>query len=177
MLTYHKSLEVEGSTLFTKHFRLLPVGVEVDGRLTEYHLSFGKSWRIKAFQKNGVVRFDARTELAGLSINPTWDNRTVQKSYRGIYNSVNHNLEISEVGRLWYFGGSRKTGWSDLFAIGVRTVTGISLVVICCGSLRDVSLECYLGSWNWRYLLLSRSRALTMSFNSQQHREYNQGSG
>ncbi|GJR64590.1 hypothetical protein Tco_0010655 [Tanacetum coccineum] len=35
----------------------------------------------------------------------------------------------------------RKTGWSDLVCHRWRTVTGISLVEICCGSLRDVFLD------------------------------------
>ncbi|GJT42883.1 hypothetical protein Tco_0951598 [Tanacetum coccineum] len=35
----------------------------------------------------------------------------------------------------------RKTGWSDLVCHRWRTVTGISLVEICCGCLRDVFLD------------------------------------
>ncbi|GJW09345.1 hypothetical protein Tco_1575172 [Tanacetum coccineum] len=35
----------------------------------------------------------------------------------------------------------RKTGWSDLVRHRWQTVTGISLVKICCGCLRDVFLD------------------------------------
>ncbi|GJV25919.1 hypothetical protein Tco_1378614 [Tanacetum coccineum] len=40
----------------------------------------------------------------------------------------------------------RKTGWSDLVRHRWRTVTGISLVKICCGCLRDVFLDVISGA-------------------------------
>ncbi|GJZ06357.1 hypothetical protein Tco_0540150 [Tanacetum coccineum] len=40
----------------------------------------------------------------------------------------------------------RKTGWSDLVCHRWRTVTGISLVEICCGCLRDVFLDVISGA-------------------------------
>ncbi|GKF89707.1 hypothetical protein Tco_0263670 [Tanacetum coccineum] len=65
----------------------------------------------------------------------------------------------------------RKTGWSDLVCHRWRAVTGISLVEICCGCLRDVFLDVIwaivaIAGAGTGDVCLSRSRALTISFNS-----------
>ncbi|GJZ97856.1 ribonuclease H-like domain-containing protein [Tanacetum coccineum] len=63
----------------------------------------------------------------------------------------------------------RKTGWSDLVRHRWRTITGISLVEICCGCLRDVFLDVVSRSWNGD-VCLSRVE-LEHIFQFRQHRE------
>ncbi|GJW29356.1 hypothetical protein Tco_0046231 [Tanacetum coccineum] len=64
----------------------------------------------------------------------------------------------------------RKTGWSDLVCHRWRTVTGISLVEICCGCLRDVFLDVISREAGMDASCLSRSRvALTSILSIQQN--------
>ncbi|GKB60671.1 hypothetical protein Tco_0916857 [Tanacetum coccineum] len=151
-----KTWKIEGSNLHKKHLRLC--GGKSRDRFVaklEYHPSFGSKSLEFSFQRRRVALDDCFAQR--------WARA------KHSFNSGNHTLYIGlvvEPGGRWLdldpvvaiptvlvlvptilivslavVLHGRKTGWSDLVCHRWRTITGISLVEICCGCLRDVFLD------------------------------------